>query len=190
MLGKTYWWQYVTSFVCMVSVSLSKGPIFLVKRCSVVKACVTLQIEIKRRRVQVLDLISAGTLRDPRGKISEISAALVCVLVRKTNMVKLCYTQLKSLHFASQRKQCSREEQGKYVLSETAEHKYTEIQWKIQFLLNTLNLKVQVIDALIAQLSMCPFLPLQVGGSSQCGVNGEWAFCVSMWDRGEIGKQE
>lgn len=35
------------------------------------------------------------------------------------------------------------------------------IQWEIQFLLNTLKLEVQVIDALIAQLSMCPFLHLQ-----------------------------
>lgn len=59
-------------------------------------------------------------------------------------------------------KQCSRKEQSKKcALSLTAKHKYTEIQWEIQFLLNTLKLEVQVIDALIAQLSMCPFLHLQ-----------------------------
>lgn len=44
--------------------------------------------------------------------------------------------------------------------------------------MNTLKLEVQVIDALIAQLSMCPFLHSQGRAFSQCGVNSECALCV------------
>lgn len=54
--------------------------------------------------MKVLNTISAGTLRDPQGKISEISAAFICVVVRKIeiyNMVKSCYSAFKALQSAS-----------------------------------------------------------------------------------------
>lgn len=111
----------------------------------------------------------------PWGENKGDQCSLSLCACEKDEHGQLCYTKPKSPNSATVHKNhCSIEEQGKCVLSKTAEHKYTEIQWEIQFLLNTLRLEVQVIDALIAQLLMCPFLHLQ--GEPQ--VNVAWTVSV------------
>lgn len=116
----------------------------------------------------------------PSGKNKWDHCSLSLCGCEKDSEIMLFWAQSSTFCISSHETMFRRGAQSKCVLSETAKHKYTEIQWR-----NPIPFEYIKIGSAGYWCTNCSVIDVSLftfagGASSQCGVNGECVFCVFM----------